>query len=79
MRPFIVRPTRFTIQREDKSLYDDSTTHVEIRDDGAGEFLAIKQDGEHLGKGEVTFDSDEIQVLFEAIESGRKGLRGELE
>lgn len=79
MKDFILRSTRFTIQHKDKPLYDGSTTHVEIRDDGAGEFLAIKQDGEHLGKGEVTFDSDEIQVLFEAIESGRKGLRGELE
>jgi hypothetical protein len=79
MSKFTLRATRFTIQRDDKPLYDESATHVEIRDDGAGEFLAIRQEGEHLGKGEVTFDNEEIRILFEAIETARKGLRGEPE
>ena len=58
------RITQLTVAPEDADLYDDRSTHIEIDDEGGGEFVKIVQPS---GSADIRIDVDEWPVIREAI------------
>jgi hypothetical protein len=61
-----IRVTQLTVVADDKPIFDESATQVEITDEGAGEFVLVKQTGS--GEGEVRIGSSEWDRVREAID-----------
>lgn len=58
------RITRLTVAPEDADLYDDLSTHIEIDDEGGGEFVKIVQPS---GSAEIRIDVDEWPAIRAAV------------
>lgn len=44
-------------------VFDDSTTHVLIDDEGAGPFIVLRQFGAHTKTGEVELDIEDLEAV----------------
>jgi hypothetical protein len=54
--------------KEGEPLFSETTTHVEIRDDGAGEFVQLIQEGGNIQTKSITINPEEWPVLREAVD-----------
>ena len=61
-----IRVTQLTVVADDKPIFDESATQVEITDEGGGEFVLVKQTGS--GQSEIRIDSNEWDRVREAID-----------
>jgi DNA-binding protein YbaB len=61
-----IRVTQLTVVADDKPIFDESATQVEITDEGGGEFVRIKQTC--ANEGEVKIDPHEWDRVREAID-----------
>lgn len=43
MKPYKIRTTRLTVMPDEEQIFSETATHIEIEDDGAGEYLRITQ------------------------------------
>ena len=43
MKPYKIRTTRLTVMPDEEPIFSETATHIEIEDDGAGEYLRITQ------------------------------------
>jgi hypothetical protein len=69
MSKYITRTTEIAVAPEDSDLYDERVTRIAIEDEGAGEFVVVKQTGaEPDSKLEVRIDPDEWAFLKPAIQ-----------
>lgn len=57
------RIIRLTIAPEDEPIFSEEATHIEIEDDGGGEYLKITQ-GDHF----IAIDTNEWETIKAAIE-----------
>lgn len=64
-----VRVTRLTILPPSEPIFSERATHIELRDEAAGEFVVITQDGgrQDLAKC-VVFDPDEWAAIRGAVD-----------
>ena len=60
------RITRLTVAPAGQPIFSESSTDLEIDDDGGGEFVKVLQ--HHSAPGEIRIDPAEWPVLREAIE-----------
>lgn len=58
------RITQLTVVPEGADLYDDRSTHIEIDDEGGGEFVKIVQPS---GSAEIRIDVDEWPAIRAAV------------
>lgn len=58
------RITQLTVAPEDADLYDDRSTHIEIYDEGGGEFVKIAQPSHGA---EIRIDPSEWSVIRAAV------------
>jgi len=65
-RKFITRVTRITVGPKGEDIFSDSVTHIEIDDEGGGEFIKVRQ-GEETFSG-IRVDADEWPAIAEAID-----------
>jgi len=63
----ILRATRYTVMRSDEPIFSEHATHVEIEDDGGGEYIKIIQSFEKEDNM-VKIDPDEWKAIKSAIE-----------
>jgi len=61
-----IRVTRLSVGPVDTSIFEEMTSHIEIDDEGAGEFIEVLQPSTMGGK--IKIDVDEWPVLRDAIE-----------
>lgn len=61
----ITRTTQLTVAPEGADLYDDRSTHIEIDDEGGGEFIKVVQP---CGSADIRFDQDEWPAIRAAID-----------
>jgi hypothetical protein len=66
MKPMRIRVTQLTVVADDKPIFDESATQVEITDEGGGEFVLVKQTGG--GQAEIKIDIYEWDRVREAID-----------
>lgn len=66
MKPMRIRVTQLTVVADDKPIFDESATQVEITDEGGGEFVLVKQT--FSSKGEIKIDPSEWDRVREAID-----------
>lgn len=59
------RITQLTVAPEGADLYDDRSTHIEIDDEGGGEFIKVVQP---CGNAEIRIDPSEWPVIRRAID-----------
>lgn len=59
------RITQLTVAPEGADLYDERSTHIEIDDEGGGEFVKVVQP---CGNPDVRFDPNEWPVIRAAID-----------
>jgi len=57
------RITRLTLAPPNEPIFSERAMHVEIDDEGAGEFLVLRQSDE----GKVTFDPEEWPAIQQAV------------
>lgn len=69
-----IRVTRLTVVSPGKTILDESATHIEIDDKGAGEFISVRQNDCRMANV-VRFCSDEWPVIRDAIEFMVKEVR----
>lgn len=67
MSDYITRVTRKTIVPKGEPIFSEMATHVSVRDDAAGEYIEIKQDGEE-GNRMVRFNPDEWQIVKTVVD-----------
>ena len=58
--------TKLTVAPDGADLYDDRSTHIEIDDEGGGEFIKVSQP---CDKAEIRIDADEWPAIRAAINS----------
>ena len=56
MTDYTMRVTRLTVAPDGEPLFSDHATHVEIDDEGGGEFVVITQCGENERPGRIAID-----------------------
>jgi hypothetical protein len=61
-----IRVTQLTVVADDKPIFDESATQVEITDEGGGEFVLVRQTGS--GQAVVRIDPHEWDRVREAID-----------
>lgn len=59
------RTTQLTVAPEGADLYDDRSTHIEIDDEGGGEFIKVTQPH---GSSDIRLDPSEWPVIRAAID-----------
>lgn len=59
------RITQLTVSAEGADLYDDRSTHIEIDDEGGGEFIKVVQYSRTTG---IAIDENEWPVIRDAID-----------
>lgn len=59
------RVTQLTVVPEGKAIFDELATQVEIQDEGAGEFVVVKQTSS--ANGEIRIDPAEWPIVRDAI------------
>jgi len=62
------RITRVTIAPKDASLVDEMAMHVEIEDEGAGEYVVVISNGARPTPGAISINPDEWPLLRETID-----------
>lgn len=62
------------VHKPDESIFSESATRVEIDDEGAGEFVRVRQDRDD-GSQSVTIDVGEWPVLRKVIDEMVKACR----
>jgi nitrogen fixation protein FixH len=65
-RAMRIRVTQLTVVADDKPIFDESATQVEITDEGGGEFVLVRQTGS--GQAVVRIDPHEWDRVREAID-----------
>jgi hypothetical protein len=60
-----IRVTQLTVVPDGKAIFDELATQVEIQDEGAGEFVVVKQTSS--AQGEIKIDPAEWPIVREAI------------
>lgn len=71
-----IRITRLTVVPPGKTILDDAATHIEIDDEGGGEFISVRQNDCRMANV-VRFCFDEWPVLRDAIDFMVKEVRVE--
>ena len=61
-----IRVTQLTVVADDKPIFDESATQMEITDEGGGEFVLVRQTGS--GQAVVRIDPHEWDRVREAID-----------
>ena len=61
------RITRVTVLPKNDDLWSERATEISIEDKSAGEFVVIRQNGNHALKGEVRIDPEEWQWICQQI------------
>lgn len=46
MNPYKIRTTRLTVMPDEEPIFSETAIHIEIEDDGAGEYLRITEQSE---------------------------------
>ena len=64
------RITQLTVAPAGADLYDDRSTHIEIDDEGGGEFIKVVQP---CGSADIRIDPEEWPVIRAAIDKMIKG------
>lgn len=65
MTAYETRITRMTVAPEGEPLFSEQATHIEIDDEGGGEFVKIVQPS---GSADIRIDADEWPVIRAAID-----------
>ena len=68
MKEYETRKTSICVMPVGEPTFSEMATHVEIQDEGAGEFVEVKQFG-FSGKGTVKIDKEEWPAIRSAIDS----------
>lgn len=70
-----ITPIIYSVHRKgDNPVFGESSIHVSLEDDGAGEFIVIRQSTDDAEKGVIRLDFEEIPLISEAVELLKKGL-----
>jgi hypothetical protein len=66
---YATRITRVSVLPHDEPVFSERTTHIEIDDEAAGEFVKISQEGGHTDIAKwITVEPSEWPVLRDAIQ-----------
>jgi hypothetical protein len=68
-----IRITKLTVVPDDKPIFDDGATDVELIDEGGGEFLIVRQVSS--GDGQIRLDPSEWPTVREAIDRMMKEVK----
>lgn len=70
-RSYVLRARKWILHPDDEGTMSDFTTEIEVNDEGAGEFLVIRQPFAHtkLSAGGIAIDPTEWPALREAVEA----------
>ena len=68
MKEFETRTTSLSVMPVGEPTFSEMTTHVEIQDEGAGEFVEVKQFG-FSGKDTIRIDKEEWPAIRSAIDA----------
>lgn len=61
------RPTRLTVAPKGSAIFAERATHIEIDDEGGGEFVVIRQTGNDDNEHLLRVDVDEWEPLVAAV------------
>lgn len=61
------RPTRLTVAPKGSAIFAERATHIEIDDEGGGEFVVIRQTGNDDKANTLRVDADEWEPLVAAV------------
>ena len=67
MTNYTTRITRLTVVPEGKPIFDESATYIEIDDEGAGEFVVIRQCNDSSENGAVAIDKNQWPSICMAV------------
>lgn len=62
-----IRVTRLTVVKPGETILDDSATHIEIEDEAAGEYIAVRQNDCRMANV-VRFCFEEWPVIRDSID-----------
>ena len=66
---YATRITRVSVLPNDEPVFSEKTTHIEIDDEAAGEFVRISQQGGHTDIAKfIVIDPSEWPVIRDAIQ-----------
>jgi hypothetical protein len=68
-----IRVTQLTVVADDKSIFDESATQVEITEEGGGEFLIIRQTDS--GDSQIRIDAHDWPTVRKAIDQLSKEVK----
>lgn len=76
-RGMSIVPLKYALYRDDESpIFGESVTTIELDDEAGGIFFKIKQEPNEFGEGgELRFDFDEVQQLFNVINTLHKHVK----
>ena len=77
MTAYETRITRMTVAPEGKPLFSEQATHVEIDDEGGGEFIVITQCHDSGEVDRIAIDKAEWPHIRDAVNELMKGVRDE--
>jgi len=66
--PYETRVTRLTVNKPNGPIFSELATHIEIEDEAGGEFISIRQQGDHAKVGAVNITAEEWPHIKDAIE-----------
>jgi hypothetical protein len=62
------------IMPEGEAIFHQQAIEVEIEDEAAGEYLIIRQCGDHIKPGEISIDHTEWPILKKTIDAMMKNI-----
>lgn len=68
LRPYETRVTELTVAPKGEPIYSELATRVKIRDDAAGPFVEVTQEGGSVDLRGVSVDKREWPVIRDAID-----------
>lgn len=75
MKTHNITPIKYSIHREgDSPMFGETSIHVSLDDDGAGEFLTIQQNSDNPEAGVVRLDFEELPLILEAAKLLKIGI-----
>lgn len=77
MTAYETRITRMTVAPEGKQLFSEQATHVEIDDEGGGEFIVITQCHDSGEVDRIAIDKAEWPHIRDAVNELMKGVSDE--
>jgi hypothetical protein len=75
MSDYKIRTTRLSVVKDDSNLFSEVTTHVEIDDEAAGEFVKVTQQFDDGANQAIVIEPQEWPSLKDAIEQMIKECR----